>query len=86
MKLSRATAERYEDNDFNFRVERSGVRCVWANDVVVEHQWHDGWPDPNGIEHEKFNISYGSQQVHDIVSGKRTLESNIGKNWGDENS
>ncbi len=77
----------YEDNDFNWRMEVSGVVYQWAKDVVTEHQWHPGHPDPKDPENEKFNIDYGSKQVYGYHQNKtRGLESNVGKAWGDPSS
>lgn len=77
----------YEDADFCYRFNRTGVRSIFAKDVIVQHQMH-WYPenDPDNMANEKFNIAYGEQVVRDIMSGKRTIEANRGKNWGDINS
>ena len=77
----------YEDNDFNYRFNRTGVRAIHARDVVVQHQWHYSPPnDPENAANEAFNIEYGAKVVADIMSGKRTIEANVGVPWGDVNS
>ena len=77
----------YEDNDFMWRLHVSGITCKWALDVLTYHQWHPGHPDPNDAANEAFNREYGGIVINDYHKKRiRGLESNIGIDWGNENS
>lgn len=72
----------WEDHSFCMRLNRAGIVTVWAKDVVTQHQWHPGFPDPNGAKYQAFNIAYSEREMQDILAGKRTLEANVGREWG----
>jgi hypothetical protein len=77
-----------EDNSFNWRYLQTGVRVVAAKDTVVHHQYHwIGRLDMSKwIKDEQFNIAYSRKEMKDITEGKRTVEANIGRLWGDIDS
>jgi len=76
----------WEDMSFNMRANRAGIVSIWAKDVVTQHQWHEVRSSPQDREAQEFNIRYSTQEMEDILSGRRTLEANLGKPWGDLSS
>jgi GT2 family glycosyltransferase len=73
----------YEDNSFSWRLGASGVVYQWAKDTVVQHQWHPGHPSHADAENEKYNQELGAKEIEDYYKKKtRTLESNVGIEWG----
>lgn len=70
-----------EDNDFNFRLQFSGVKCQFA-DNIVSHQWH---LPPQPSEETKCGPYYHARQIA-IKNGTDSVVANAGKDWGDPNS
>ena len=76
-----------EDDDFSWRLHVSGITYKWAENCLVQHQWHVVKPSPNDTENDRRNAEYGGQQIEAYHRFKtRGLESNVGKNWGDLSS
>lgn len=69
----------HEDDDFEFRLRRSGVEFQWAPNVTVEHQWHT---------REKYDCSNeaGKNLANDkrrrIEMGEKSFTANEGREWG----
>jgi GT2 family glycosyltransferase len=74
----------YEDHDFNSRLYHSGVRTVWAENVVVYHMWHEQVGNPPEISAywEKQNAAMAGENMRAFFAGERTVEVNVGKAWG----
>jgi len=77
----------WEDNSFCYRFNRMGIRAVFAKNVITQHQWHWSPPySPDNATDDAFNRAIAETEVREIMSGKRTIEANVGKNWGDIDS
>lgn len=71
----------FEDNDFNWRLQYFGVKCVNVA-ALVAHQWHEKFP-----ESERSTCgAYYNAQHEEIKAGKRSKVANEGRIWGDPNS
>jgi GT2 family glycosyltransferase len=70
----------YEDNDFNFRLQFSGVKCMHVN-ALVAHQWH-----PSGQDEASSCSKYYAGRLAAIKAERETFIANVGKSWGDANS
>lgn len=68
-----------EDNDFEFRLQFSGVRCVYA-DVTVTHQWHEEGARDESRRAAAF--SYYQAKLSGLKRGEPLLVANVGKDWG----
>ncbi len=74
----------FEDDDFAFRLQRSGVKYQWAPEVVVQHQWH---PHFNANQEETLSIRGKSKYLamkNGIEEQGRNdlIIANRGRDWG----
>lgn len=78
----------FEDDDFAFRLQRSGIQYRWSPEVVVQHQWHphfnEGMEETMSIRgrarYDSMKIGIEEQERNDLIIANRGL------NWGDINS
>ena len=75
-----------EDGDLNLRLHHFGIRCVWARDVVTEHQWHPQLMNDCKSDHDHINNSRREEVIASTFGDHPVLEANQGKDWGDINS
>jgi len=54
----------FEDDDFAFRLQESGVKYQWAPEVVVQHQWHTIWAKDTGLsDRGRFRLEHMKRMV-----------------------
>lgn len=71
----------FEDNDFNFRLQFSGVQCRHVP-AVVAHQWHPSLATAEPSQ----RADYYARRLAGIKAGTDTVQANVGKEWGDPRS
>jgi GT2 family glycosyltransferase len=74
----------FDDDNFALRLQASGIKYQWANDVICHHQYHE-------IIDKDTHLSEAGRQRFDrikfgIETGKGGLIANEGCNWGDPQS
>lgn len=73
----------YEDDDFAFRLQQSGVKYQWAPEVTVQHQWHPIYNKNTGLsERGRFKLEHMKRMIleckmREYIVANRNLE------WGD---
>lgn len=77
-----------EDYDYNMRLYHSGVRTVWAENVVVYHMWHEqvGNPGEQNQQLEAFNRKIAEENANAVLKEHLSPEANVGLDWGNINS
>jgi GT2 family glycosyltransferase len=72
----------YEDDDFAFRLQQSGVKYRWAPEVVVQHQWHTLWSKDTGLsERGRFRLEHMKRMVQ-VEGMKEYIVTNRNIEWG----
>lgn len=68
-----------EDDDLMWRMQRAGAKVVVLPDTLVcsEHLWH-----PPGNANVSDNKALYEKNKTDILSGRRGLVANVGRDWG----
>ena len=72
----------FEDDDFAFRLQQSGVQYRWAPEVTVQHQWHPIYNKNVGLsERGRFRLEHMKRMVlenkmRDWIVANRNIE------WG----
>ena len=72
----------FEDWDLCWRIQNSGSMLVWAKGVIVQHQFHRTYPGPDYSIDHKRNSEQLAKAIADHRDGLRTLEANLGREWG----
>lgn len=73
----------FDDDDFAFRLQASGVTYEWALDVVAEHQWHPIYDkDTQLSEAGRIRLA---MMIEAVSKGHRPPIAN-GTDWGNERS
>jgi GT2 family glycosyltransferase len=76
----------FEDDDFAFRLQQSGVQYRWAPEVVVQHQWHQIFNKNVGLsERGRYRLEHMKRMVleekqRDYIVANKNLD------WGNINS
>ena len=76
----------WDDHEFNWRLQHSGMTFQWAKDVITQHQWHEVRPSPRDAENARLNSERCATMSAEVRAGKRTVEANIGRDWGNVDS
>lgn len=69
----------YEDDDFELRLIKHGVKSRYMPHVLVSHQWHPQFVY-NGGEHDREQIFFRNRNA--IHAGTRPIVANLGTEWG----
>jgi GT2 family glycosyltransferase len=74
----------FDDDDFAFRLQESGIKYQWAPEVVCHHQYHEiNDKDTSLSEAGRCRLA---RVIFDIENKKCGPEANVGRNWGDPQS
>jgi GT2 family glycosyltransferase len=72
----------YEDDDFAFRLQQTGVQYRWAPEVVVQHQYHPIYNKNTGLsERGKFRLEHMKRAVNEAKK-REWLVANKNFEWG----
>jgi GT2 family glycosyltransferase len=72
----------FEDDDFSFRLQKSGIKYQWNHGVIVHHQWHAIADKIVGLS-ENGRARY-NQMTEDVNAGRRSFRTNEDRKfWGD---
>jgi GT2 family glycosyltransferase len=74
----------FEDDDFAFRLQKSGVKYRWALDVLVQHQWHPHFNlgTPGGLDEYNRGRLNQMKRMVDVEGKKDYLIANKNLDWG----
>lgn len=77
----------FDDDDFSYRLQKSGVEYRWAENVVTSHQWHPPADGGGTFSHYLSELSendrkYLALSKAQIESGDRSVVANEGVDWG----
>lgn len=70
----------FDDDDFAYRLQASGVQYRWALDVECYHQWHP--IAEKDVALSEWGRTLYNKMVFEIESKKRSPVCNIGRDWG----
>lgn len=75
----------FEDDDFAYRLQRSGIKYQWNHDVIVHHQAHPIYEKVVCLS--EANRRRYDQMKLDVEAGRRGFVANFERRtWGDINS
>jgi GT2 family glycosyltransferase len=76
----------FEDDDFAFRLQESGVVYQWAPEVVVQHQWHPIYNKNVGLsERGRARLEHTKKRILEYKQ-REFIVANRNQDWGSLNS
>lgn len=73
----------WDDNDMADRLRKIGVRFEYADDILIQHQWHPSSYRPEDHQYNEYNRFLYQQKSQLMAAGLLGVERNLDRpDWG----